>query len=123
MCIRDRLDDHPLGKPADEAEAVQMLTALSGRRHTVYTGVTLLRGDERLTECEATEVWFRELERKEIRAYVKSGEPMDKAGAYAIQGMACSFVERIEGDYTNVIGLPIARLAVMLRRFGVLLLK
>lgn len=117
------LDGRALGKPADGEDAVRMLTELSGRRHTVWTGVTLRRGLEYLTECEATEVWFRTLEPAEIRAYVRTGEPMDKAGAYAIQGTACSFVERIEGDYTNVIGLPMARLAAMLRRFGVALLK
>lgn len=117
------LDGRALGKPADRAEAARMLQELSGRQHTVYTGVTLRRGEELLTDWEATQVWFRALDRREIRAYVRSEEPMDKAGGYAIQGMACSFVERIEGDYTNVIGLPMAKLAGMLRRFGVLLLK
>ena len=117
------LDGQVLGKPDSPERAGEMLARLSGRRHAVYTGVTLLRGLERMTEYEMTEVWFRRLEQREIEAYVRSGEPMDKAGAYAIQGRACCFVTRIEGDYTNVVGLPMARLAAMLRRFGVALLK
>ena len=119
VCIDDRI----LGKPRDENEAVEMLMQLSGRTHIVYTGVTLRRGSKYLTEVERTSVRFRELDDKEIHAYVKTGEPMDKAGAYGIQGRGCTFAEYLEGDYFNVMGLPMARLAMMLKKFGVMLLK
>ncbi|MBO5340502.1 MAG: septum formation protein Maf [Oscillospiraceae bacterium] len=111
-----------LGKPHSRQEAADMLSLLSGRTHTVYTGVTVRRGDMEITEHEATEVIFRPLTREEILAYVDSGEPMDKAGAYGIQGLGCLLVEGIRGDYYNVMGLPVCRLALMLRRFGVELL-
>lgn len=113
------LDGRTLGKPKDAADAEAMLTALSGRTHTVCTGLTLCRGPEVLTEAEQTQVTFRALRPEEIRAYVRSGEPLDKAGAYGIQGLGCLFVSGIRGDYSNVVGLPLCRLGRMLERFGV----
>ena len=113
------LDGAILGKPRDRAEAEAMLTALSGRTHQVYTGVTLLQDGRRLTEHEVTAVTFRPLSPGEIAAYVSTGEPMDKAGAYAIQGLGALLVERLEGDYFNVMGLPLCRLGEMLAQFGV----
>ena len=111
-----------LGKPRDGAHARQMLELLSGREHTVYTGVTVRRGNTVLTQHEATHVRFRPLSAGEIDAYVRSGEPMDKAGAYGIQGLGALLVEGIEGDYCNVVGLPVCRLGRMLLEFGVDLL-
>ena len=116
------LDDVRLGKPADEADALRMLTALQGRSHIVCTGVTVCRGDEYLTECETTEVTFRPASESELLSYIRTGEPMDKAGAYGIQGLGCLLVEGIRGDYYNVMGLPVLRLSRMLARFGVILL-
>ena len=113
------LDDQRLGKPADEADALRMLTALQGRHHTVCTGVTVRRGSESITECETTEVCFRTATEAELRGYIATGEPMDKAGAYGIQGLGSLLVEGIRGDYFNVMGLPVMRLSRMLRRFGV----
>jgi len=111
-----------LGKPRSRAEAVEMLASLSGREHTVYTGVTVRRDGEAVTEHEATAVRFRALSPEEIAAYAGSGEPMDKAGAYGIQGLGALLVEGISGDYYNVVGLPVCRLAKLLARFGVDLL-
>ncbi|HIY16644.1 MAG TPA: septum formation protein Maf [Candidatus Intestinimonas stercorigallinarum] len=116
------LDGAILGKPGGREEAVSMLTALSGRTHQVYTGVTLIRGEEILTEHEVTAVTFRPLAAAEIDAYVQSGEPMDKAGAYGIQGLGALLAERLEGDYFNVMGMPLCRLGRMLARFGLDLL-
>ncbi len=116
------LEGRILGKPADEADAFRMLRALSGREHRVYTGVAVRIGNTRLCEAECTRVFFRELTDREIAAYIASGEPMDKAGAYGYQGLAGVFVERIEGDYFNVVGLPLCRLGAMLRSIGVTLL-
>ena len=113
------LDGAILGKPRDRAEGEAMLTALSGRTHQVYTGVTLLQDGRRLTEHEVTAVTFRPLSPGEIAAYVSTGEPMDKAGAYGIQGLGALLVERLEGDYFNVMGLPLSRLGEMLAQFGV----
>ena len=96
-----------------------MLRFLSGRTHTVYTGITVCRGGQELTQHEATDVVFRSLTEEEIAAYVATGEPMDKAGAYGIQGRGCVLVEGIRGDYYNVMGLPVCRLGLMLRNFGV----
>ena len=110
------LDGAILGKPRDGAEAEAMLAALSGRDHQVFTGVTLCQGDRILTQAEETQVTFRPLTGQEIRQYVSTGEPMDKAGAYGIQGL---LVEGIRGDYHNVMGLPICRLGRMLLDFGV----
>ena len=112
------LDGAILGKPHSREEAVSMLTALSGRTHQVYTGVTLARGEDILTEHEVTAVTFRPLTAAEIEAYVRSGEPMDKAGAYGIQGLGALLAERLEGDYFNVMGLPLCRVGRMLTRFG-----
>lgn len=109
-------DERPLGKPADEAEAVEMLELLSGRCHEVVTGVALVAPpNARFVEVERTAVFFRSLQSAEISRYVDSGEPFGKAGAYAIQGLAAAFVDRIEGDYTNVVGLPVALLFRMFR--------
>ena len=113
------LDDRRLGKPKDEADALSMLTALQGRRHTVCTGVTVRQGSRILTEAESTEVCFRPATEEELRAYIASGEPMDKAGAYGIQGLGALLVEGIQGDFFNVMGLPILRLSRMLSTFGV----
>ena len=113
------LDGAVLGKPADEAAARQMLSALSGRRHQVYTGLTVLRGQEAYTEHEMTEVTFRALSQTEVEAYIATGEPMDKAGAYGIQGYGALLVEGISGDYYNVMGLPVCRLGRILAGMGV----
>ncbi len=104
-----------LGKPRGSREAARMLRLLSGRMHRVLTGVALLgEGAPRLDVAE-TRVWFRRLSRAEIRDYVASGEPLDKAGAYAIQGLASKFVERIDGCFFNVVGLPVSRVYEWLR--------
>ena len=116
------IDGQVLGKPQDPDDARRMLSLLSGRTHTVYTGVTVSRSGRFLTEHEATQVRFRGLSPKEISAYVASGEPMDKAGAYGIQGLGALLVEGIQGDYCNVVGLPLCRLGRMLSRFGLDLL-
>lgn len=107
-----------LGKPRSEAEASAMLTLLSGRDHQVMTGCTVLRGENRETFTEITDLHFRALMPEEIDAYVRSGEPMDKAGAYGIQGGAALFCERINGDYYNVMGLPVCRLGQTLKRMA-----
>ncbi len=99
-----------LGKPRDAAEAVAMLSMLSGRDHQVMTGCTVLRGEKQQTFTEVTDLHFRNLSSQEIEAYVASGEPMDKAGAYGIQGGAALFCEKMTGDYYNVMGLPVCRL-------------
>ena len=113
------LDDQRLGKPADEADALRMLTALQGRHHTVCTGVTVRQGDRSLTQCETTEVYFRTATERELLGYIATGEPMDKAGAYGIQGIGSLLVEKINGDYFNVMGLPVLRLSRMLAEFGI----
>ena len=113
------LDDKRLGKPADEAEALAMLTALQGRRHTVCTGVTVRQGEHILTQAASTDVYFRAASQAELLAYIRGGEPMDKAGAYGIQGKAAAFIEKIEGDYNNVVGLPIARIYQELKQLGI----
>ena len=104
-----------LGKPRDTAQAFEMLRSLSGRDHQVMTGITVLRGDSALTHTEVTDLHFRELSDGEIRRYVASGEPMDKAGSYGIQGGAALFCTHMSGDYYNVMGLPVCRLGQMLR--------
>ena len=113
------LDDQRLGKPVDEADALRMLTALQGRRHTVCTGVTVRRGGEILTESASTDVYFRPAAEAELWGYIRTGEPMDKAGAYGVQGLGALLVERLDGDFFNVMGLPVLRLSRMLERFGV----
>jgi len=112
-------DGRVLGKPHSAEEARDMLRFLSGRTHTVYTGVTVRQGERELTQHEATDVVFRTLTEAEIAAYLSTGEPMDKAGAYGIQGRGCVLVEGIRGDYYNVMGLPVCRLGLMLQNFGV----
>jgi len=102
------IDGQILGKPADPADAVRMLRLLQGRRHDVITGICVKRAQAVVREWAATKVWFAPMSNGEIQEYVASGEPMDKAGAYAIQGLASKFVERIDGSYSNVVGLPIA---------------
>jgi septum formation protein len=109
------IDGEILAKPADPADAQRMLALLSGRRHEVLTGICLLRSAEAECDCATTAVVFAPLSEREIADYVASGEPMDKAGAYAIQGLASKFVERIEGDYFNVMGLPVALVYQRLR--------
>ncbi len=105
-----------LGKPRDEAQAVQMLTMLSGRDHQVMTGMTVLRGERAITSTTVTDIHFRELSDREIRDYVATGEPMDKAGAYGIQGGAALFAQHMVGDYYNVMGLPVCRLSQDLKQ-------
>ncbi len=110
-----------LGKPANETEAAKMLEALSGKRHQVLTGIALLQHGTNsicLEAAETTHVFFKPLGQTEIDSYVQTGEPMDKAGAYAIQGFASVFIEKIEGDYFNVVGLPLFRLSQLLRRIN-----
>ena len=107
-----------LGKPRTEAEAEEMLSLLSGRDHQVMTGVTVRRGTESETFTEVTDLHFRELSRGEISRYVASGEPMDKAGAYGIQGGAALFCEKMAGDYYNVMGLPVCRLGQVLKELA-----
>ena len=111
-----------LGKPKNEEEAVAMLRRLSGREHRVYTGVTLLQNGAEQSRAEESRVFFRELSEEEIRAYVATGEPMDKAGAYGAQGKAALFVRKIEGDFFNVMGLPLCCLGEMLKEQGVVIL-
>ena len=113
------LDGLRLGKPKDEADAFSMLSALSGRTHHVCTGVTVCQGSRVETRSEATAVTFRPLLEREIWAYIRTGDPMDKAGSYGVQGKAALFVSGIEGDYFNVMGLPLHLLGRMLADFGV----
>ena len=109
------LDGRILGKPRDEEDAFGMLTSLSGRTHEVFTGVCVIHGEKRLVFAERTEVSFYELSEDEIRAYIATSEPADKAGAYGIQGRGCTLVKGISGDYNNVVGLPVARLNRILK--------
>ena len=108
-----------LGKPKDVADATRMLSMLSGREHTVITAVAVSRGKKLRSAVEEVRVRFRRLRDDEIEAYVATGEPMDKAGAYGIQGYGATIVERIEGDYFAVMGLPLVRLVGLLRDVGV----
>lgn len=107
-----------LGKPRDTADASRMLHMLSGRDHQVMTGMTVLRGDRCLVCTEITDIHFRDLTDREIDAYIRTGEPMDKAGSYGIQGGAALFAERLVGDYYNVMGLPVCRLGQLLREIA-----
>ena len=116
------LDGRALGKPHSEEEAASMLRSLSGRSHEVYTGVTLMDREGSQTETERSVVFFRELSEDEIRRYIDCGEPMDKAGAYGAQSRGALFVRRIEGDFFNVMGLPICLLGQMLAAKGVTVL-
>lgn len=119
------LDGKILGKPADEADAVQMLSSLQGRRHDVYTGVAVLgydeNGEKRVYNYPVgTAVYVNEMTEEEIRAYVETKDPLDKAGAYGIQGRFAAHIDRIEGDYYNVVGLPVSRVYRTLRELGAL---
>lgn len=116
------LDDRIFGKPHTAEEAEAMLRVLSGRTHAVYSGLTVCRGTVVTSAVERTDVTFRTLSTTEISAYVKSGEPMDKAGAYGIQGRGALFVAHLDGDYFNVMGLPLCRLGQLLNELGVELL-
>src|ERR1700720_2653841 len=113
------VDGQLLGKPSDAADAARMLRLLSGREHRVITGVCLVVNGQPSVASETTIVTMSEITDKEIAEYVASGEPMDKAGAYAIQGIASRWICRIEGDYSNVVGLPVALVWRMLRRAGI----
>lgn len=117
------LEGAVLGKPKTERDAFSMLSALSGNRHYVYTGVTVLRQGRAVTQHEVTTVTFRELEPAEINSYIATGEPMDKAGAYGIQGLGALLVSGIQGDYFNVMGLPVYRLGRILAGLGLDLLN
>jgi len=108
-----------LAKPADALDAARMLEQLSGRVHEVLTGVALAFRGQTYAEIDKTTVWFSKLSPEEIEWYAGSGEPLDKAGGYGIQGLASRFIPRIEGSYTNVVGLPIATVVQLLRRAGV----
>ncbi len=110
------LGKHILGKPKDEADARRMLTMLSGKRHEVITGVCVLCGKKRKSFVSSTDVEFKKLTKQDVDFYVASGEPMDKAGAYAIQGIGSFLVREIRGSYTNVVGLPVAELLDVLER-------
>jgi septum formation protein len=114
------LEGAVFGKPADEDEARAVLAYLQGRTHTVFTGLAVVdvAGGREITDAEATDVTMRPLVSEEINAYVATGEPLDKAGAYAIQGRGALLVERVDGDYFNVVGLPLYRLSKMLASFG-----
>lgn len=111
-----------LGKPADEADALRMLRELSGNCHTVCTGVSVRRGAQYESFAVSTRVYFRPCSDAELRAYIATGEPMDKAGAYGIQGRGALFVAHLDGDYFNVMGLPLCRLGQLLNELGVELL-
>src|SRR5664279_5269704 len=113
------VDGQLLGKPCDAADAARMLRMLSGRDHQVITGVCLVVSGQSSVVSETTIVTVSEIPDKDIADYVASGEPMDKAGGYAIQGIAARWIPRIEGDYNNVVGLPVALLYSMLRRAGI----
>ncbi|MBI4304122.1 MAG: septum formation inhibitor Maf [Chloroflexi bacterium] len=119
------LEGQILGKPKTESDARKMLAAISGKQHSVITGFTIIDtgSNKVLSRSVATRVHIRKLTAKEIDAYVKTKEPLDKAGAYAIQGLGSVIVEKIEGDYFNVVGLPLSALAEALKEFGVKILK
>lgn len=106
-----------LGKPRDALDAARMLAALQGRKHEVLTGVCLRSTDKTCHDYASTEVWFLPMNEADIQDYVRSGEPLDKAGGYAIQGLASKFIERIHGPYSNVVGLPVSLVWRMLRAF------
>jgi septum formation protein len=112
------IDGDILGKPVDRADAIAMVTRLSGRTHTVFTAVAAAHGGRTLSGVESVSVTFRSLTEAQIAAYVDTGEPMDKAGAYGIQGYGATIVERIDGDYFAVMGLPLGRLIALLRDLG-----
>lgn len=108
-----------LGKPADKEDAVRMLTMLHGKCHSVYTGVTLITEEKEIVFAEETKVYMYPMSEEEIAWYVSTGEPMDKAGAYGIQGFCARFIEKIQGDYNNVVGLPVGRIYQELKKEGI----
>ncbi len=112
------VDDRILNKPVDVADATAMLMGLEGRAHAVYTAVCVIRGAREAAGVERADVWFRSMTRSEIAAYIATGEPMDKAGAYGIQGYGATIVERVDGDFFAVVGLPLVRLTRLLREIG-----
>lgn len=114
------IDGRILGKPRDDADAQSMLRALSGRWHRVTTAVSVLVADRRLDEVVSTEVRFRVLGANEIDAYIATGEGRDKAGSYAIQGIAMGFAPEVRGSYTNIVGLPVVETLGLLRELGVI---
>ncbi|HYN08511.1 MAG TPA: Maf family protein [Vicinamibacterales bacterium] len=113
------VDDDVLGKPRDAEDAARMLRRLAGRAHEVLTGVAVVWRGRTLSHVERTTVWFARLSENDIAWYVASGEPMDKAGAYAIQALASRFVRKIDGSYSNVVGLPVAAVIELLQKAGV----
>jgi septum formation protein len=113
------LDEQIIGKPEDAEHAARILRALSGREHRVVSAVAIALREQIETQISVSSVWFRELGEAEIRRYVASGEPLDKAGAYGIQGRAGAFVTRIDGSYSGIMGLPLAETADLLQRFGI----
>lgn len=113
-------DELILGKPADAADAARMLGLLGGRMHRVLTAVAVARGDALDVRLSESRVWFRALAADEIRRYIATGEPNDKAGAYAVQGRAAAFITRIEGSYSGIMGLPLAETAELLRSHGII---
>ena len=115
------VDETILGKPKDETDAVRMLRLLSGRQHFVYTGIALAYRGEVYGDVVRTEVWVDELSEKEIDAYIATGEPMDKAGTYAVQGIAAKFIPRIDGSFSNVVGLPLHAVKELARKAGIVL--
>lgn len=112
-------DEHIIGKPDDAEDAVRILSALSGRSHGVITAVSIAFADRLETRVSVSTVTMRGLDEARIRSYVASGEPMDKAGAYAVQGRAATFITRIEGSYSGIMGLPLAETAELLALFGI----
>lgn len=112
------IDDHVLEKPRDSADAVRMVALLSGREHEVITGICLRSESKTLVDIATTRVRFAALTPEEIQIYAASGEPMDKAGAYAIQGLASKFIDGIEGDYFNVVGLPVSLVYQYLKKIA-----
>ena len=121
IVFRDRL----LGKPRNEKDAEKMLNMLNGKRHSVITGFTIIDtgNNKTLSRSVSTMVYFKKLSRAEIRAYVRTKEPLDKAGAYAVQGLGAVFIEKINGDFFNVMGLPLCALTESLKKFGIYVLK
>ena len=113
------LDGKKLGKPGDTEQAYDMLRALSGRSHSVYTGLCIMADGKTVTDFVRTDVFFAELSDEEIYGYIETGEPMDKAGAYGVQGKGSVFVEKIDGDFFNVMGLPVSRLYARLKDMGI----
>jgi nucleoside triphosphate pyrophosphatase len=112
------IDGEMLAKPSDPTDARRMLSLLAGRRHDVLTGICVRRGRQIVRDWAQTHVWFTAMSESEIAAYAASGEPLDKAGAYAIQGLASKFIEKIDGDYFNVVGLPVSMVYRYLRQMS-----